>query len=289
MIIGLVTTLLGWIFGWIAKQIMKWFIPIYENMIYGGLCVEVLFKDVQSFKIAGLYQAIYTFAIALLIMFFVKRMIEVYFAWSNGDPETSPLSVLLGFVKALIVMICFGFIYETFVNVFVSMYNSFINAGFEGGASIEEELKYVSGVSGVFLNIIGNVFYCIIAIFCVLIYFQNLGRGIEMLVLRFGVPFACIGFLNADGGVANGYFQKMIKIGFTILVQILLLRLSLALLTKFHVILSLACINIAYKTPSLLSEFMVTSGGGYYGGRTAGSIINSGANVLSNLAGKKGK
>ena len=86
-----------------------------------------------------------------------------------------------------------------------------------------------------------------------------------MLVLRFGVPFACIGFLNADGGVANGYFQKMIKVAFTIIVQILLLRLSIALLTKAHIILSLACVNIAYKTPSLLSEFMVSNNQGYYG------------------------
>lgn len=265
MVIGVVSALLGWIFGWLAKQIMTWFIPMFKDMIYGGLCVEILFRDVTTFKIADLYQAIYTFAIALLIMFFIKRMIEVYFAWSNGDPETSPLSVLLGFVKALIVMICFGFIYEVFVEIFVSMYESFINAGFEGGDSIVEDLKKVNGLSGVFLNMIGNIFYLIIAVFCALIYFQNLGRGIEMLVLRFGVPFACIGFLNADGGVANGYFQKMIKVAFTIIVQLLLLRLSLSLISQYHVILSLACINIAYKTPNLLSEFMVSNNQGYYG------------------------
>lgn len=265
MVITVVTALLGWIFGWLAKQIMTWFIPMFKDMIYGGLCVEILFRDVTTFKIADLYQAIYTFAIALLIMFFIKRMIEVYFAWSNGDPETSPLSVLLGFVKALIVMICFGFIYEVFVEVFVSMYESFINAGFEGGDSIIEDLEKVNGLSGVFLNMIGNIFYLIIAVFCALIYFQNLGRGIEMLVLRFGVPFACIGFLNADGGVASGYFQKMIKVAFTIIVQLLLLRLSLSLISQFHVILSLACINIAYKTPNLLSEFMVSNNQGYYG------------------------
>ena len=86
-----------------------------------------------------------------------------------------------------------------------------------------------------------------------------------MLVLRFGVPFACIGFLNADGGVANGYFQKMIKVAFTIIVQIMLLRLALAILSKAHVVIALACVNIAYKTPNLLSEFMVSNNQGYYG------------------------
>lgn len=263
--VTLITGLVVGLIVWLAGIIMTWFIPMYEQMIYAGLCVEIFFKDLGSFSVTGLYQAIYTFAIALLIMFFVKRMIEVYFAWSNGDPETSPLSVLLGFVKALIVMICFGFIYEVFVEIFVAMYNSFMTAGF-GSASIStQEIYNINSQAGVFLNAIGSLFYLVIAIYCLLIYFQNLGRGIEMLVLRFGVPFACIGFLNADGGVASGYFQKMIKVAFTIIVQILLLRLSISLLTKAHIIIALACVNIAYKTPNLLSEFMVSNNQGYYG------------------------
>lgn len=263
--VALITGLIVGLLVWLASIIMTWFIPMYEQMIYAGLCVEIFFKDLGSFSVTGLYQAIYTFAIALLIMFFIKRMIEVYFAWSNGDPETSPLSVLLGFVKALIVMICFGFIYEVFVEIFVSMYESFMTAGFGSATINNQEIYNINSQAGIFLNAIGSLFYLVIAIYCLLIYFQNLGRGIEMLVLRFGVPFACIGFLNADGGVANGYFQKMIKVAFTIIVQILLLRLSIALLTKAHIILSLACVNIAYKTPSLLSEFMVSNNQGYYG------------------------
>lgn len=263
--VALITGLIVGLLVWLASIIMTWFIPMYEQMIYAGLCVEIFFKDLGSFSVTGLYQAIYTFAIALLIMFFIKRMIEVYFAWSNGDPETSPLSVLLGFVKALIVMICFGFIYEVFVEIFVSMYESFMTAGFGSATINNQEIYNINSQAGIFLNAIGSLFYLVIAIYCLLIYFQNLGRGVEMLVLRFGVPFACIGFLNADGGVANGYFQKMIKVAFTIIVQILLLRLSIALLTKAHIILSLACVNIAYKTPSLLSEFMVSNNQGYYG------------------------
>ena len=263
--ITLITGLIVGLLVWLAGIIMTWFLPMYEQMIYAGLCVEIFFKDLGSFSVTGLYQAIYTFAIALLIMFFIKRMIEVYFAWSNGDPETSPLTVLLGFIKALVVMISFGFIYEVFVEVFVSMYESFMVAGF-GSASISiKEAENINSQAGIFLNAIGSLFYLVVAIYCLLIYFQNLGRGIEMLVLRFGVPFACIGFLNADGGVASGYFQKMIKVAFTVIVQILLLRLSIALITKAHIILSLACVNIAYKTPNLLSEFMVSNNQGYYG------------------------
>ena len=264
MLLIAITGLIASLLVWLAGMLMNWFLPMYEQMIYAGLCVEILFKNVTSIHLADLYQAIYTFAIALLIMFFIKRMIEVYFAWSNGDPETSPLSVLIGFVKALIVMICFGFIYETFVEVFVQMYNSFITAGF-GSASVLSDLQDINSFAGIFLSVVGSMFYLIITIYCVLIYFQNLGRGIEMLVLRFGVPFACIGFLNADGGVANGYFQKMIKVAFTIIVQIMLLRLALALLSKAHVVIALACVNIAYKTPNLLSEFMVSNNQGYYG------------------------
>lgn len=106
--------------------------------------------------------------------------------------------------------------------------------------------------------------------------------------LDFGIPFACIGLLNADGGVFRGYFQKLIKVAFTVIVQLLLLRLTLVLLFKYHVVIALATVMMAYRTPGILNEFMATAGQGYYGARGMSSIVTK-TSVIKNSLLKGGK
>lgn len=72
-----------------------------------GFAIEINFRNLENFNVGGLYNAIYTFAIAVLIVLFIKKMIETYLAWSSGDPDNNPLNILIGFLKAMIVMICF--------------------------------------------------------------------------------------------------------------------------------------------------------------------------------------
>lgn len=72
-----------------------------------GFAIEINFRNLENFNVGGLYNAIYTFAIAVLIILFIKKMIETYLAWSSGDPDNNPLNILIGFLKAMIVMICF--------------------------------------------------------------------------------------------------------------------------------------------------------------------------------------
>lgn len=184
-------------------------------------------------------------------------------------------------------MICFGFIYETFVEIFRQMFEAMqVGAFGSTSSSISDQFMKVANLSSIFLNFIGQVFYLILAILLVLMWFQTLGRGMEMLILRFGIPFACIGLLNPDGGAFKGYFQKIIKIGFTTIVQLLLIRLSIVLTCGGHIVIALATAMMGYKTPNILNEFMATSGGGYYGANSAGRMMSHGTIITRGL--KKG-
>ena len=145
-------------------------------------------------------------------------------------------------------MISFGYIYRTFVDVFYSLYTSLDRAAFGNNYNNLTDSSWIETFGDAF-NIVGNTFYLIVSVLYILIYFQNLGRGVEMLVLRFGLPFACIGLLNADGGAFKGYIQKMIKVAFTVIVQLMLLKFSLILLESRHLILALATGLMAYRTP----------------------------------------
>lgn len=249
--------------GLIISQCLGFIKTLLGNFFYDAFAIETNFYDMVNtgvLNINSLYHAIYIFAISILIMMFVKKMIETYFAWSNGDPDNSPLQVVIGFVEALIIMISFGFLYETFVNVLNGFYTSITNAGFGANSNFASIIGEYD-VNTYLMNTIGLCIYSIIALQYVLIYFQNLSRGIEILILRFGIPFACIGLLNADKGAFKGYMQQFVKVAFTVIVQLTLLRLSITLLVNAHGIIALATSSLAMKTPGLLSQFLTTYGG----------------------------
>ena len=80
----LVSTIIIYLLGWIAQAVLNWLSGVYTSMFYLAFAIEIAFRDIETkFNIAGLYNAIYTVAIAVLIMFFVKKMIETYMTWSN--------------------------------------------------------------------------------------------------------------------------------------------------------------------------------------------------------------
>lgn len=190
---ALIATIIVYILSWLAEAVLNWLSGVYTTMFYLAFAIEIAFRNIETnFSISGLYNAIYIVAIAILVLFFIKKMVETYMTWSNGDPDENPLNVLIGFIKALIVMVCFGFIYTQFVNIFYDIYNQFL-LGMTGSSE-----PVVPVYKNLGLNVFGAVLYLIIAIQLALLYFQFLTRGFEMLILRLGIPFASIGLLNAN-------------------------------------------------------------------------------------------
>ena len=81
---ALIATIIVFILSWIAEAILNWLSGVYTTMFYLAFAIEIAFRNIATtFSISGLYNAIYVIAIAVLIMFFVKKMIETYMTWSN--------------------------------------------------------------------------------------------------------------------------------------------------------------------------------------------------------------
>lgn len=267
----LVGTIITYILSWLAEAILAWFSGIYDTMFWNAFAIEINFRNLENFNIGGLYNVIYTFAISILIVLFIKKMIETYLAWSSGDPDSNPINILIGFLKAMIIMICFGFIYTQFANVFYDFFYRLLQ-----GMTGSKDIVTVESNNLAF-NVFGAILYLIIAVQLALLYFQFITRGIEMLILRLGIPFATIGLLNSDGGAFKGYIKKFMTNAFTIIVQLLLMQLSIILMNKGKFVLSLSTSAIALRTPHMLQEFMSTAGGGSLSGKlsTATRVINT--------------
>ena len=116
-------------------------------------------------------------------------------------------------------------------------------------------------LNGIFNAIIGLV--AIILYF--ILYIQFIMRGLEIWILKIGFPIACVGLVQADGGAFNSYFEKILKSMITVIVQIVLCKLSLLLIASSQFIYMIAAIILALKTPKFLQDIMLVSGGGLGG------------------------
>jgi hypothetical protein len=109
-------------------------------------------------------------------------------------------------------------------------------------------------------------------------YIKFLQVGLQILILRTGLPLACSGLMDSDKGVFKTYIQKFLQVGITVLLQIVLAKLSLALLLSGHFVWAFACLMFAIKSPRFLQEFLIVSeggGGGVYKAQAGVRLVQS--------------
>lgn len=172
-------------------------------------------------------------------------------------------------IKAVIVMICFKEIYNIFVGIVQEFLNSILNTMPIQTSDLAEML------SG---NIQGGIFTAIACLVLLIVWLilicQFIMKGVELLVMRMGIPFASIGLLNSDNGVFPEYIRNFFMTAFTLVVQMSLLNLSIVTLGNGHLIYGIAIAIVSTKTPMLLEKYMV---------RPSGSIINGAGNTARSI------
>lgn len=135
----------------------------------------------------GIYQVVFSYACFILVIVFIAKLIKIYFLQSDGDAERNPIHLIVGMVKAVIVMICCKEVYDMFVGIVSNFLTSILGAMPVKTVSLAEVLSD---------NIAGGVFTavaCLILLITWLILIcQFIMKGIEMLLMRMGIPFSTI-------------------------------------------------------------------------------------------------
>lgn len=241
----------------------------YMTASSGGNMVEVLF------------QILLGFGVSLIVLKFLKKGFECYVLWTDGDPDSEPTQLIIRFVEAIAIAVCFPVLYGWLADVTESLTNQLITA--IGASTNYGWQAWVDGLASA--GIVTAIFGLIFVICYFILYFQFLMRGVEIMILRIGLPLACSGLLDNDKGVFKTYITKFFQSMAAVMVQISLCKLGVGMMMNLGMNLNLfwgiACLVLAIKTPRFLSEFMVpTSGGGgmvnniYHSVRLAGMIKN---------------
>ena len=234
-------------------------------------------RELSNLKVADgsfinfneIYQTIFNYAIYILVIVFIAKAIKTYFFMHDGAPEQNPIQLAIGMVKAVIVMICFKEMYDIFVGIVQEFLNNILNHLTIQGTNLAEMLSNNMG-GGIFTAVA-----CLVLLIVWLILIcQFIMKGIEILVMRLGIPFASIGLLNSDNGVFSEYIRDFLLTAFTLVVQLALLNLSILSLVNGHLIYGIAIAIVSVNTPMMLGKFMI---------KPSGSLINSVGNTARSI------
>ena len=218
----------------------------YMKGVNGGSMVDVLFEILLGV------------GVSLIILKFLKKGFECYVLWTDGDPDADPANLVIRFVQAMAVAVSFPTLYGWLAQIVESLSDQLLNA--IGASSDYDWLAWVEGISS--LGIVTAIFGLVFIICYFILYFQFLMRGLELMILRVGVPVACVGLIDNDKGVFKTYMNKFFQTALSVIVQICLCKLGVGMMLNMHIFWGIACMILAIKTPKFLSDFMVPTGGG---------------------------
>lgn len=247
---------------------------LFKSMVNLVFHIE---RELSNLKLADgsfinfnkIYETIFSFAIYILIIVFISKAIKIYFMMREGDAEENPIQLTIGMIKAVIIMICFKEIYNIFVGIVQEFLNGILSNMTVQGTNLAEILTGNMG-GGIFTAVA-----CLVLLIVWLILIcQFIMKGIEILVMRLGIPFASIGLLNSDNGVFTEYVRDFLLTAFTLVVQLGLLNLSILALVNGHLIYGIAIAIVSVNTPMMLGKFMI---------RPNGSLINSMGNTARSI------
>jgi len=218
----------------------------YMTGMNGGSMVDTLFEILLGV------------GVSLIILKFLKKGFECYVLWTDGDPDADPTNLVIRFMQAMVVAVSFPVLYGWLAEIVQNLTDQLLAA--IGASTNYSWQAWVDGIST--LGIVTAIFGLVFIICYFLLYFQFLMRGLELLILRVGIPVACVGLIDNDKGIFKSYMNKFFQTALAVIVQICLCKLGVGMMLNMHIFWGIACMILAIKTPKFLSEFLVPSGGG---------------------------
>ena len=150
------------------------------------------------------------------------------------------------------VAVCFPTMYGWLAGIVEEMSDKMLEA--IGLATAYDWAGWVSGIST--LGLVTAIFGLVFVIVYFILYFQFLMRGLEILILRVGMPLACVGLIDNDKGVFKPYMSKFFQSALSVIIQISLAKLGVGLMMNMHIFWGVACMILAVRTPKFLQEFI---------------------------------
>ncbi|GEM_PF-1491512 len=270
----------------LAINITSMFID--DAMLTVSLNIDTYFTNFGlSFESVRL--VIYAFSLYLIILKFVKKILDVYALQVDGDPNVDIQVLITNFFKAMVIAMSFTTIWSWLLEIVMDFGEKLIKA--VNATSINRQISTLQELDTGNVDV-GSPTTALIPIFVLLaliMWCVLLKDGMEFWIVRLGVPLACCGLMDSDQGVFKQYMKLFLKEIVTVLIRVYTLHMALSMITvkgvdifsndyMGRVLLAIVAIIVAFKLPKTLSDFILQPNGG--GGARAISNIYMGSMLL---------
>lgn len=227
-------------------------LKMVENVMYAERSIHA---SIAGADFSGVFMVTYSFGLALVVLKFLKKGADIYLIATDGDATNEPTGLFMGLIKAVVIIVAFPTLYDWLYQAVSTLSDDLLRA-----LSFDLSLASIAAIivtKGIFVLIMILIFLILYAV----LFVQFIMRGIEILILRAGLPLAAVGLMDADGGIFATYAKKFFQSSLTVIIQVFLAKLAVALVVSMDVFWALGAILMAIKTPKFLQEFLLTSGG----------------------------
>lgn len=255
-------------------------LDLFQNFIEGGLdianalslsLIGIVFEFEDTFwsgigvsnpiDRTRLSATILSISLSLITMKFLMKLFAVYIGGYEGDSSAPPTQIVLNYIRAIAAATSSVVLYGIFVDIMTEISERLLTA-IHSNLSIPDIITMlIDGFAGS-LNLLAGIMRLVFFICFIVLLIKFFMMGAEMFVLRLFLPFACIGLIDSDKGIFAPVIKQMLNVGVTAVIQIILLRLSMFIVSKDQILPALAFVFLAMKTPRTMQFLMFTGGGG---------------------------
>lgn len=252
-----------------TEIILDFFDSIFKKLLesVGGISQDVfvnyLYIENQINNVTNLlpFETIYNYisgvALGVAILLFLKKGFEIYILWNDGDSDLNPAIFLASFFKMTLVIVWFNRLYKYGTEIAEKI----LKKVFEAVSSNADGTKFFFELA-TSLGIFQMIFVIVLLINTFRLIIQFYQRGLELMILRLGIPLIALDLLNSDAVAWRTYIKKIIQVILTLILQLFLYNISLFMGTSLTgLIFAIAIQTLAVNLPHFLSEVLVTSSG----------------------------
>lgn len=217
---------------------------------------------------------ILSFSGSILTIKLLHKLFSVYILKKEGDATTSVLDYVKNYCLGIGISLTFTVAYQWLGTVMQEL-----QAGISsvlGTGEYNFDLTNLAFSSGLFI--------IIYVIFVAVVYVNFLINGVRMLILRLGMPFACVGLIDGEKGFYGIFIKKIFQTAITVLVQIVLVQLStLPLLAgnkAISILSGIAILAYSMKISTDLNEIFLANASSGMGQKASSAVMG-----IRNVAG----
>jgi hypothetical protein len=260
----------------LVEQAINFYLGIMADI--NGMAAEVLDLPVVINGIA------YAQALAgsILVAKIASEAFTTYILHQNGDPESDPGGLLLRSVTAVAIVSGIPWLVRWIYKLGTTIASDIAalpGAGYDDSPSVMQQLFNIilSGAASIIFAAIG-IFFALAML--VIIFIQTFIRAADLAVAAAIGSFMALGLTNPESTAFSSWLKETGSLCFAQAIQLFLMKLAFFSLTYFNfgtgplMNLCLFCgfLYAAYRSPSVLKNYMYSTGLGRAFGGAASSL-----------------